>query len=167
LVFRWWRGPNKIRNAKSSQHRNRSVLSTYRAGKWALNHGNNDKADWIIDSGATDHYANNKEMFSEIRKLKKPLEISVANDQIEKATHIGTIKLFSDVNKSKHPITLTEVLLVEGLGLNLISVSKIESKGFSALSKNGETRIMNPYGDTIAIAPRAKDVIIRLSTFIQ
>jgi hypothetical protein len=71
----------------------------------ALSENRNTKADtWIIDSGASDHYANNMNMFEKIAKLNTPIDISVANEQVEQATHVGSFKIFTNVDNKPHKV---------------------------------------------------------------
>jgi hypothetical protein len=81
-----------------------------------------ENSTWIIDSGATDHYCNNISKFKNIKKLKNPIVIYVANNKSEIATHQGEVEIFTKPNKERLTITLTNVLYVKTLGLNLISV---------------------------------------------
>uniref|UniRef100_A0A1Y1N9D3 CCHC-type domain-containing protein n=3 Tax=Photinus pyralis TaxID=7054 RepID=A0A1Y1N9D3_PHOPY len=49
---------------------------------------------WYVDSGATDHMVCNESYFSQINKLDKPINITVAKEnEILKASKIGNINV--------------------------------------------------------------------------
>lgn len=53
----------------------------------------NDKKFWIIDSGASDHIASGRKLFSELRDLSKAVNISMPYGRIKLVKQIGTIIL--------------------------------------------------------------------------
>jgi hypothetical protein len=84
-----------------------------------------------LDSGATDHIANDKKMFSQIRRLATPIGIRLGDDKVIWAYESGSIQLqtlSSDKSISRN-ITLTGVLYTKDLGTNLISTRKLGLKG--------------------------------------
>ena len=48
---------------------------------------------WIIDSGATSHICNNKDMFVQLFPLKHPVEIKLGDGHSLKATAQGTVSV--------------------------------------------------------------------------
>lgn len=64
--------------------------------------GRERRVKWFLDSGASDHLAREKELFVELHKLPKPIEIAVAKDgEFIVAEHAGTVKMFSVVGGRK------------------------------------------------------------------
>jgi hypothetical protein len=103
---------------------------------------------WHLDSGATDHFCNDKSAFLDIRRLPKHIQVRIGDNSIVPATGIGTVLLASKNRR----IQLTDVLFVPAIGTNLLSISKLTDKGCDVqFSKNGAT-ILNPKVQPIATA---------------
>ena len=45
--------------------------------------GSNESNEWIIDSGATCHICNDKSLFTDIHRLKKPQDITLGDGQLD------------------------------------------------------------------------------------
>ncbi|EZA47339.1 Copia protein [Ooceraea biroi] len=81
-----------------------------------------------VDSGATDHMVNSEKYFFEIRNLEKPIKISVAkSSESLYATKIGTINILLQNNVTAE---ITNVLFVQDLRHNLLSVSQVKTNIF-------------------------------------
>ena len=96
----------------------------------SINNYSNNTIDFILDSGATIHTCYIKELFTSI----KPTTVSIKwgnTDKFIKAAGIGDISLvFTSTNKL---VKLTNVLYIPELGVNLLSLNLITSKGFNLL----------------------------------
>jgi hypothetical protein len=89
---------------------------------------------WHLDSGATDHIANDRRAFSQICRLASPIGIRLGDDKIIWAYEKGTIELQTCDNGSNlRNITLTDVLYTKDLGTNLISSRKLGLSGCTTL----------------------------------
>jgi transposase InsO family protein len=151
------RKPYKNKGHSKLAEKDRRLLQTHRMGidaKVALNAEGKSPTAWIIDSGASDHYSGDKALYNKLTKLDKPIEIAVANGQVELATHSGSIDIYTWVNDEKIPITLTDVLYVKELGVNLLSISRIAEKDYTAIFKADSMKITDPEGEVIGEAPR-------------
>ena len=73
------------------------------------------KSQWVIDSGATDHFCNNLKLFNDVRPFKGSIMIPDGN-KIE-ICHIGSVRLNTD-------IVLSNVLHAPSFHFNLFSVTK-------------------------------------------
>jgi hypothetical protein len=83
-----------------------------------------------LDSGATDHIANDRRAFSLIRRLPSPIGIRLGDDKIIWAYEKGTIEIQTcDNGPNLRNVTLTDVLYAKDLGTNLISTRKLGLKG--------------------------------------
>lgn len=99
---------------------------------------------WLLDSRASSHMSHARSDFCEIRELRAPLEITVANGQRLPAQGVGVVRFSLDNGKV---VRLTDVLLVPGLDRKLLSVPALASKGVTvmfesdgcSLAVNGET----------------------------
>ena len=96
----------------------------------SINNYSNNTIDFILNSRATIHTCYIKELFTSI----KPTTVSIKwgnTDKSIKAAGIGDISLvFTSTNKL---VKLTNVLYIPELGVNLLSLNLITSKGFNLL----------------------------------
>lgn len=85
----------------------------------------------VLDSGATDHFFCNEDMFiGEMRPFTSSLECASGNIPI---TGIGSVKF----ETTETVITIDNVLFVPGLTVNLVSLLKLEAKGVHYTFHNG------------------------------
>ena len=104
-----------------------------------------------MDSGATCHMCNNKELFDEIKVLDTPQEVKLGNGHILEATAEGTVNLetlLPDGNSRK--CKLENVLLVPKLSYSLVSISKTSKAGKTAKFNNSGYEIINKERKVIA-----------------
>ncbi len=95
------------------------------------------RSAWHLDSGATDHIANDRKAFLQIRRLATPIGIRLGDDKVIWAYEKGSVRI-QTLNDSKfRDFTLTDVLYAKELGTNLISTRKLGLKGCKT--------ILNPY----------------------
>ncbi len=113
------------------------------------------KGNWIVDSGATCHMANDNTMFSELKVLSTPQDVTIGDGRSLKGTAIGTVKLETLLpNRGTKKCTLSDVLLVPGLAYSLLSVSKISSTGKTTKFNIKGCEILNSQDKIIAFATR-------------
>ena len=86
--------------------------------------------NWIVDSGATCHICNAKELFGDLQPLSKPQRITLGDDHTLEAISTGAteVNLKLPGGKSKVGI-LSDVLYVPTLAYNLLSVTKATEAG--------------------------------------
>jgi hypothetical protein len=105
------------------------------------------KNDWYIDSGATDHIANNRWSFSQIKRLQSPIRIRMGDESTIMATEIGTVPLRTfDNSGNTRNIILSNVLYAPKLGTNLLSSQKLGLRGCRT--------ILLPYGQGAEISDK-------------
>ncbi|GFX24988.1 retrovirus-related Pol polyprotein from transposon TNT 1-94 [Trichonephila clavipes] len=88
-----------------------------------------DKGVWVIDTAATSHFCNDKSVFLDLKpitNMKMPLATEDKSCPVE---GIGTLRFRVKYKGSFHEITLTDVLFNPKLRRNLLSGSRLESKG--------------------------------------
>jgi hypothetical protein len=108
------------------------------------------KSDWYVDSGCSKHMTCDKDMFVTIKK-ERDGSIAFGNDNSTKIIGKGTVKLGSK------DVMVENVLLVENMKHNMLSVSKMCDQGHTllfnskkceikkyGLDKLVETKIRNP-----------------------
>lgn len=81
---------------------------------------------WYIDSGATNHMCNNKEIMSEL-VMDKSLDVSVANGEKLFTGGRGVVR----VSLRDSVKTISNVFYVPNLSANLLSVSELARKGYT------------------------------------
>lgn len=117
------------------------------------NYDSCDNLIWYIDSGCSDHLNNNKNLFNDgFMMLDKPKLISAAKNGITlKALGFGNIRVKTTIDNIVHYHLIKNVYYVPELRKNLLSVSKMESAGFSIIFYNGLVKIYNPKNVLIMI----------------
>ena len=103
---------------------------------------NCSSADWIIDSGASCHMTNNKELLENCCKLENEVLIKVGDGRKLKSTIHGTVTIRVEINGTTKRLILSDVLYVPDLAFNLISVKKCTSKGLSAVFSSNKCVFM-------------------------
>lgn len=89
---------------------------------------------WVLDSGASYHICPNREWFTTYEQIDGG-NVLMANSSVCKAVGIGSIKIRTHAGKIA---TLNQVRHVPHMTKNLISLSVLDSKGFSFRGEGGE-----------------------------
>lgn len=93
---------------------------------------------WLLDSGATEHMTNSEDYFYELETLREPISIAVAKkNQSVIATKRGNIRILYN----NTTINIKGVLFVPNLKFNLLSVGKLQEKGFTIIFKEDKAII--------------------------
>ena len=98
---------------------------------------------WIVDSGASNHFCNSAESFFNYTDFQTPQVIKVGGSETLRALGIGTILL--EVNSTPDPIVieLGQVLYAPGLRKNLVSLSGLLASGWSVNANQTAFTISN------------------------
>ena len=121
---------------------------------------NQDSEKWLLDSGASLHVSNSSSNFEYLQPEKTTVRLG-DNRQVS-ATGRGTVKLLVKANGIVNTLLLKDVVLVPELGVNLVSMAKIESLGLKILTENGKSTIFSE-DLPIGCAMRTKEsVFIRI-----
>ena len=113
------------------------------------------KRNWIVDSGATCHMSNDKEVFNELKSLDAPQEVTLGDGHALQATAKGTVTLEMLLpDGSTKRCKLNDVLLVPTLSHSLLSVSKASEAGKVTRFDNSGCEILNERNQVIAFATR-------------
>jgi len=109
----------------------------------------------LIDSGASNHCFADKTLFTTYIPLNHPsIGLSVGRDSTFRILGKGTIKLRTYVNGEQKTITLDNVIYAPELKSNLISVSKLGSRGASIIFDKTRASIRSADGTEIIFATR-------------
>ncbi|GFS58253.1 retrovirus-related Pol polyprotein from transposon TNT 1-94 [Trichonephila clavipes] len=91
--------------------------------------GEFDKGVWVIDTAATSHFCNDKSLFLDLKPITNMKMSLATEDKSCPVEGIGTLRFRVKYKGSFHEITLTNVLFNPKLRRNLLSGSRLESKG--------------------------------------
>lgn len=87
------------------------------------------KDHWIVDSGATTHMSNSRQVFATLQGLTKEICVTLGDGKELRAVGRGTVCLDMTVPAGINQCTLHDVLLVPDLAYNLFSVYKAAEAG--------------------------------------
>ena len=83
--------------------------------------------EWVLDSGCTDHMTGDKDMFRELAENDGSRKYVTFGDNSKgKVVGLGKVAI-------SHDSSIQNVMLVESLGYNLLSVSRLADFGFNVL----------------------------------
>jgi len=93
-----------------------------------------DEHSWFIDSGATSHMTDQRQLFTSFQPIKKGERmVKGVGDSLLCATGIGDIKVSTEVDGRRLHLTLRKVLYVPGIGYNLLSVGAAADNGIQTI----------------------------------
>ncbi|XP_062713204.1 uncharacterized protein LOC134290164 [Aedes albopictus] len=121
---------------------------------------NKREVSWIFDSGDTSHMCNGEVTLEDAKKVQQ--QISVANNAVSTVKAVGSVKLDADVRDGTCKVTLSNVLSIPDLALNLISGSKICNNGYTVTFTKVACEVSYASNEVVAIG-RARDGLYRLS----
>ena len=82
--------------------------------------------NWIVDSGSTCHMCTDKAQFVKLEELKEPLQVTLGDGHVLKATGCGTVLLYVNIKEGEFTkCKLWNVLYVPQLSCNLLSISQV------------------------------------------
>jgi hypothetical protein len=92
-------------------------------------------SSWVLDSGCTNHITGEKDMFDSLQLTQEAQEIVFGDSGKSKVIGIGKIPI-SDQQ------SLSNVLLVDSLSYNLMSVSQLCGMGYNCLFSDVDVKIL-------------------------
>ncbi|GFY25481.1 retrovirus-related Pol polyprotein from transposon TNT 1-94 [Trichonephila clavipes] len=104
---------------------------------------NSDKGVWVIDTAATSHFCNGKSLFLDLKPITNMKMSLATEDKSCPVEGIGTLRFRVKYKGSFHEITLTDVLFNPKLRRNLLSGSRLESKGAHFVGTKGKINVFN------------------------
>lgn len=125
---------------KMEMNKNKNKMTEY-----SLNIRENIKCyekAWLIDSGASTHISGNLEHFHEIQDIPTRTVV-FGNDQVAEARKCGDVHISFEEGQK---ITIREVLYVEGMKANILSVSKLVNTGLTVNFTKDGCSLMNTDG---------------------
>ncbi|GFX36069.1 retrovirus-related Pol polyprotein from transposon RE1 [Trichonephila clavipes] len=101
-----------------------------------------DKGVWVIDTAATSHFCNDKSLFLDLKPITNMKMSLATEDKSCPVEGIGTLRFRVKYKGSFHEITLTDVLFNPKLRRNLLSGSRLESKGAHFVGTKDENKLV-------------------------
>ncbi|GFV87004.1 copia protein [Trichonephila clavipes] len=105
--------------------------------------GEFDKGVWVIDTAATSHFCNDKSLFLDLKPITNMKMSLATEDKSCPVEGIGTLRFRVKYKGRFHEITLTDVLFNPKLRRNLLSGSRLESKGAHFVGTKGKINVFN------------------------
>ncbi|GFY22582.1 copia protein [Trichonephila clavipes] len=102
-----------------------------------------DKGVWVIDTAATSHFCNDKSLFLDLKLITNMKMTLATEDKSCPVEGIGTLRFRVKYKGSFHEITLSDVLFNPKLRRNLLSGSRLESKGAHFVGTKGKINVFN------------------------
>ncbi|GFU29117.1 copia protein [Trichonephila clavipes] len=102
-----------------------------------------DKGVWVIDTTATSHFCNDKSLFLDLKPITNMKMSLATEDKNCPVEGIGTLRFRVKYKGSFHEITLTDVLFNPKFRRNLLSGSRLESKGAHFVGTKGKINVFN------------------------
>ena len=107
---------------------------------------------WIVDSGASCHMTNRRELMSNLVTFSTPEKVSLGDGNMIDAVGCGDVKLQMFIHDEGKFSTLSNVLLVPDLKCSLFSVRAAAARGKSVRFNGRECWIENSAGEKLAEA---------------
>ncbi|GFT04808.1 retrovirus-related Pol polyprotein from transposon RE1 [Trichonephila clavipes] len=108
--------------------------------------GEFDKGVWVIDTAATSHFCNDKSLFLDLKPITNMKMSLATEDKSCPVEGIGTLRFRVKYKESFHEITLSGVLFNPKLRRNLLSGSRLESKGAHFVGRKPSVLHLKPFG---------------------
>ena len=109
--------------------------------------------DWIVDSGATCHIYNSKELFEDFRPLSEPQKVALGDGNTLEVIRTGAVEVKLELPGGESKIgRQNEVLYVPTLAYNLLSVAKTTEAGKTVTLGETEGKIIDGEGEVVAKA---------------
>jgi hypothetical protein len=90
---------------------------------------------WLIDSGAFKHMTGSRNSLSNLTEKSSSLQVELGNDSKHAVEGVGEASLQLD---SSNRILIKDILFVQNLKKNLLSISALEDKGFRVAFVDGQ-----------------------------
>lgn len=120
------------------------------------------KHEWVVDSGASAHYCNNRDWFRTFKGIPAK-KITLGDNHFIQATGIGDIPIKVVVDNHIRNGIVTNVLYVPDMGYNLLSVFKLVQSGFKVSFFDDHCLISDKTDKVLAQAKHGQGNLYRLS----
>ncbi|KAF5282306.1 hypothetical protein FQR65_LT14360 [Abscondita terminalis] len=147
--------PSKKENERSRDGGNGSQPLAFVGN--ALNEKNKD--DWIIDTGASDHMCNNRNIFTDFETFSETVNVNIGNGEKVSVLGKGTVEIECLVQGEWTPAKICDVLYTPNMICNLFSVKTAAKKGIDFIIKNaGSECVFTLNGKVVATGTDVGDL---------
>jgi hypothetical protein len=115
---------------------------------------------WLMDSGCSQHMTSDKKRFSSLTPLSHKQYVTFGDDRKGKVLGTGIIKV-------NNKFTLKDVALVDKLGYNLLSVSRLIDDDLDVLFRKSGFKVLDSRGDLVCGISCIKKVFQAEFSFAQ
>src|SRR3954463_1354179 len=112
------------------------------------------KMSWYLDSGCSQHMTGRSSMFQDL-VLKSGGEVKFGGDQKGKIIGSGTIS-------TGNSPSITNVLLVDGLTHNLLSISHLSDNGYDIIFDQKSRKAVNQKDGSILFTSKRKNNVYKI-----
>ena len=103
-----------------------------------------EKGAWIVDSGATAHMCNDVSLFTDMKKLEPPIQVTLGDGRSLEGKGEGTVVIETLLPDGSTTICrLENTVFVPGLSYSLLSVSKASTTGKTVKFNKTRCEILN------------------------
>ena len=106
---------------------------------------------WYVDSGCSRHMTGNRKLLSNIKECERG-DVTFGDNQKGRVIGIGNVS-------SKYDNFIENVMLVDNLKYNLISVSQICDRNLGVNFRNDVCHIVNPSSDSVIFSYKRLRII--------
>ena len=110
-----------------------------------------------LDSGATRHMCNDRQMFTNIDTRQKT-KVYTASDDFVESLGMGDIILKARVGQYSNPVKLKNVLFVPDLRNNLISIPSVTENAYEVKFNKNSACVKRNDGSTVVFAPKCNQL---------
>ena len=106
---------------------------------------------WFLDSGCSRHMTGNKRLFLHLKKEER-------NDVVFGDNGRGKVKGIGSINVNS--ALIKDVLYVDGLKYNLLSISQLCDYGYKVIFLKNSCEVLDEHANKLFCAPRSGDVYV-------
>ena len=133
-----------------------SLLATHSDNAKQQRHTQASQKEWVIDSGATAHMCNDKDVFGDLHEVD-PFNVAMGHKSKSQTCGRGSVHVILYVGEKRAHSTLSEVLYVPNLNFDLVSVTVMDKLGYRIVFENGMYQVFKN-GCVVAGGERRKNL---------
>ena len=115
--------------------------------------------NWIVDSGATCHICNSKELFEDLHPLSRPQKVTLGDGHTLEAIGTGVVEVKQKVPDEESKVgRLNKVLYVPTLAYNLLSVAKVTEAGKVITFGETQGEVIDGQEEVVAVASKDRSL---------
>ena len=147
------KGKKRDSKSKSTKHDTIGLVMSHVLG------ASEPTSHWIMDSGATCHICNSKELFEDFHPLQVPQQVTVGDGRKLEAVGTGVVPLKLKLLEGEFKIgRLSDILYVPKLAYNLLSVPRIMELGKEVIFDELQGHILDDQGELVALASKTRSL---------